>query len=554
RKRLKALQDTHPALAEESAARLEVLDAFGTLLLGALADLARGEDKLPTAFAEATNTLRDIAEWTDRHAGWTTYGGDNTRSFLSHERLPAQLAVLWRHQPTAPPAPAWPPPATVNYNVKQLLSPTLTYDRAHHAVVMNDRVVYGSSSSDAVVCLAAADGRELWRFTTEGPVRLPPAIANGRVYAGADDGRLYCIDLATGSKIWQYEAGDAARLVGNGRIISEQPVRAGICVDQGTVYFTAGIFPKLGVRLCAVDARSGQEVWEKNISYAAQGFMLLSPDRIFVPTGRTPFVMFQRTDGTRIGSLGRSNSWGKSLPGGTCAVVVNETVITGPGEGGNLFGFNTEKSEMVVRTQGRRLIVDGLTTYILGKDRLSAHSRKEYIAGKSTRDIWATPCPSSFSMLKCSNRILVGATDEILIFDAAKGKILQRLALTGGRVEGLAMNRGRVFASLGDGGIICLGAGPARKGTQAASPEHREPANASALVDSHAAALANWCEVRKGWMLLLGDDIPDDLAPALARSSQCHIVIAADSAPAAVLRKRYAGAGLLGARISVHAT
>ena len=555
RERLEALRDTQPDLAGEARSRVQSLDAFDAQLASALADLARGKDRLPKSLSEAIGVLRDIAEWADRRIGWTTYGGSNTRSFLSHERLPGQLAVLWRHRPAASPTPAWPPPAEVNYDVAHRLSPTLTFDRAYHPVVVDDRVVYGASGSDAVVCLSAGDGQEVWRFTTEGPVRLTPAVAYGQVYAGADDGRLYCLDLATGREIWRYQAGGTRRLAGNGRIISEQPIRGGICVDQGMVYLTAGLFPKLGVALYAVDARSGREVWKKPISYATQGFMLLSSDRIFVPTGRTPFVMFRRSDGTPIGSLGRSDSWGKSLPGGTSAVVVNETVITGPGEGGTLFGFDTRKSEMVVKTRGRRLVVDGLTAYVLRGNRLTALSRAEYVSGRHPRRIWATPCPSSFSMLKCSDRILVGATDELLVFSAAKGDIVQRISLVGGRVESLAVNRGRVFAAMDDGSIICLGVEPAPAEPPTVPRKRRDPPEVSESVQAQAEAVADWCEVRKGWVLLLGGGLPSALAPALAQSSQCRIVVGAESADVAVgLRKQYAAAGLLGARISVHGT
>ena len=42
-------------------------------------------------------------------------------------------------------------------------------------------------------------GQPRWSFLTEGPVRLAPAVADGRVYAGCDDGGLYCLDAETGN-------------------------------------------------------------------------------------------------------------------------------------------------------------------------------------------------------------------------------------------------------------------------------------------------------------------------------------------------------------------
>jgi len=33
-----------------------------------------------------------------------------------------------------------------------------------------------------------------------------PAIAGGRVFVGSNDGRVYGLDLASGKKVWEYEA------------------------------------------------------------------------------------------------------------------------------------------------------------------------------------------------------------------------------------------------------------------------------------------------------------------------------------------------------------
>ncbi len=421
RRRLESIRDSRPDLADAAKERLRALDAFDTRLARLLVDLARGRKPAPATLQGAADALRSLADWADRQTGWTTYGGDNARSFVRRERVRGPLAVQWRHIPAARPDPAWPPPAEVNYDVGQRLSPTLTYDRAYHPIIVDGRVVYAASGSDCVVCLSAADGRELWRFPLEGPPRLPPAAAYGRVYVGADDGALYCLDLHSGRLRWRHRAGGPLRLVGNGRLISETPVRSGLCVDRSVVYFTAGLFPRLGVYLCAVDARTGREIWKKPIALAAQGFMLLSPERIFVPTGRTPYAMFRRRDAASLGRLGRSDSWGKSLPGGACALVVNETILTGPGEGGALFGFNLKHSEMVVKTNGRRVIVDGLAAYVLSRRRVAAFARADYLAGRKPRRLWTKRCPPCFSMLKCGDLLFLGGSGELLARGEDKG-------------------------------------------------------------------------------------------------------------------------------------
>lgn len=38
----------------------------------------------------------------------------------------------------------------------------------------------------------------LWNFKTGGPVKSSPAIVDGRVFAGSEDGFIYALDFATG--------------------------------------------------------------------------------------------------------------------------------------------------------------------------------------------------------------------------------------------------------------------------------------------------------------------------------------------------------------------
>lgn len=47
-----------------------------------------------------------------------------------------------------------------------------------------------------------------WSFDIGQPVVSSPVVGHGRVYIGADDGALHCIDLATGAEVWAFQTGD----------------------------------------------------------------------------------------------------------------------------------------------------------------------------------------------------------------------------------------------------------------------------------------------------------------------------------------------------------
>jgi outer membrane protein assembly factor BamB len=85
--------------------------------------------------------------------------------------------------------------------------------------------------------------RVKWKFHTQGEVNSSPAIVDGVIYIGSNDGHLYALDLQTGSQKWAFAA--------KGRIPSSP------AVNNGLVYFDSydGTF-------YAVDAVAGTLVWK----------------------------------------------------------------------------------------------------------------------------------------------------------------------------------------------------------------------------------------------------------------------------------------------------
>ena len=89
----------------------------------------------------------------------------------------------------------------------------------------------------------AAAPRLKWTFHTKGRVVSSAAVANGTVYIGSTDTRLYALDLATGAKRWEFRAGS--------RVVSSP------AVWNGVVFFESysGDF-------YALDAATGAVKWK----------------------------------------------------------------------------------------------------------------------------------------------------------------------------------------------------------------------------------------------------------------------------------------------------
>jgi outer membrane protein assembly factor BamB len=83
-----------------------------------------------------------------------------------------------------------------------------------------------------VYALDAKTGALLWKLHPPGCcVISSPAVANGVVYVGSDDGNLYALNARTGVKLWSYATG--------GAVFSSPAVANGVVYvgsDDGNVY------------------------------------------------------------------------------------------------------------------------------------------------------------------------------------------------------------------------------------------------------------------------------------------------------------------------------
>jgi outer membrane protein assembly factor BamB len=113
----------------------------------------------------------------------------------------------------------------------------------------------------------AADGRELWKRRTGGPVPSTPAVAGDIVYVGSYDGKFYALDAKTGETRWKFSTGGERRFEAKG-LHGQQPKNQTIAdafdvflsspvVGGGSVYFGSG-----DGHVYSLDAASGALNWK----------------------------------------------------------------------------------------------------------------------------------------------------------------------------------------------------------------------------------------------------------------------------------------------------
>lgn len=269
-------------------------------------DRCLSPEEIAARFTKRKSRFPDIDAVRPNVVDWPTYNRDNQRTGVAEQGLSFPLHLQWVHKQNYAPEPAWPDPANQDFwHKKAQLRARVVYDRASHVVTVGNRIFFGSTADDSVHCLDATTGKTIWKFTTEGPVRLAPSISDDRVVFGSDDGFAYCVAAADGKLLWKLRAAETDRRIpGNERIISVWPIRTGVLIEDNIGYFCAGLFPQQGVYQTAVDIRTGKRLASNKVDMSAQGYLERKAGRLFVATGRDPagnFVAGLKRRGKGIG-------------------------------------------------------------------------------------------------------------------------------------------------------------------------------------------------------------------------------------------------------------
>jgi outer membrane protein assembly factor BamB len=128
--------------------------------------------------------------------------------------------------------------------------------------------------------LAAADGQRRWAFERSAPTLSlrgisQPVVADGRVYAGLDTGKLVALDLASGQLLWEESVSAPS---GRSEIERLVDLDADPVLADGSLYAVS-----YGGQLIALDAASGKLRWRQALSsysgLAVDGERVYASDR-----------------------------------------------------------------------------------------------------------------------------------------------------------------------------------------------------------------------------------------------------------------------------------
>jgi outer membrane protein assembly factor BamB/PKD repeat protein len=245
---------------------------------------------------------------------WPTFHHDSSRTGYSTSPGPVTETVIWRY--TAGGYVMASAPAVVDGKVYATYATVGTYcldaalgtfiwnayaigDEYCSPTVANGKVYVVSRGVRNVYCLDASTGASIWSYGTGsgsggGVTDSCPAVVNGLLYVGANNGKVYCLDASTGTFIWSYATGtlvDSSPAVVNGRVYvgSENDnvyclnasngafiwsYPTGGSVDSSPAVVNGRVYVGSGVSVYCLNASNGAFIW----SYPTGGsYFIASP-------------------------------------------------------------------------------------------------------------------------------------------------------------------------------------------------------------------------------------------------------------------------------------
>ncbi|MFV0505086.1 MAG: PQQ-binding-like beta-propeller repeat protein [Bacteroidales bacterium] len=314
----------------------------------------------------------------------------------------------------------------------------------------------GNAENCAIVALDAKTGNALWHFKTTNSVKNTIVIAQGLVIATDMQGFVYALNPDNGNLVWKKDLG-----------YNRLPGYVSGMVSNGKTVFTG-----FGNQLCALDARTGNEIWRNKEWNGGEGAVptLTLADGVLVASAHwralyghdasTGELLWKRDDdGIRFRDATLSFS------DNVLWLTQNEKLFKlNPKTGSTIESFITGMNH----TNNSAPIVNGNTVFVGSTDNgvsaLDKNTGKRLWHFKTNRTIFHTPPYASDkeSTTECSplllgNNLLVGAMDgNFRVLDSDDGKLVQEFHFGAPILSTPAVSGNCIFISDFAGNVSCL--------------------------------------------------------------------------------------------------
>ncbi|MCW4009180.1 MAG: PQQ-binding-like beta-propeller repeat protein [Candidatus Bathyarchaeota archaeon] len=155
-----------------------------------------------------------------------------------------------------------------------------------------DGKVYIGSDDHTWYCLDAYTGKQIWNFTAEYKIGSSAAVVGGKVFTGADDGYIYCLNAETGTQEWRADAGGLFKEI---LMPQELQSRSSPIVVGSKLYVGA-----LDGKVYCLNIADGSEAWTYATSGPIGGSPIYSDGVIYITSTDTHLYALNANNGDFI--------------------------------------------------------------------------------------------------------------------------------------------------------------------------------------------------------------------------------------------------------------
>ncbi len=279
-------------------------------------------------------------------------------------------------------------------------------------------MLYVTNGYNELLAMNPANGGIYWRIKLPAPSRAAPTIMDGRVFVMTLDNRIIALDAKDGKKLWDYQGvAETAGLVGAASPAASNDIVVpafssgeimALRVQNGSVAWSDNISPSVrvgglsalpdiqalpvldkgivigisyGGRIAAIDERSGQRIWQRDLSGADTPWV--SGNHLFLISSQNELTALGRdTGGIRwvkpIKSYVKADEAGTSLDWNGPVLAGGRLIVTGPN--GILLEVNPVDGSLIRRMQTSDtvavppVVANGVLLLLLADGTLAAYN------------------------------------------------------------------------------------------------------------------------------------------------------------------------------------
>jgi eukaryotic-like serine/threonine-protein kinase len=304
--------------------------------------------------------------------------------------------------------------------------------------VIADGVVYLGDMDGKVYAWRLADGQEVWSRKFESGFIAAPALRGDLLYIGDIDGKFYALDIKTGEPKWSFAADSE--------------------IDNGANFWRENVlFGSQDANLYCLNATSGELVWKLAIQDQIRCMPTVVGDRSFVAGCDSTLHIIDLTQGKEAAAVPIE------APTGVTPAVLGDNVYFGT-EGGAFFAVNWKEAKVTWKAEDKGssqpyrsapAVQEGIV--VVG----SRSRRVEAFDPKTGNELWsfATKQRIDSSPVIVANRVYIGAADgRLYSLDLKDGKELWEHQATGGFTGSPAVADGKLVIATDRGVVYCFGA------------------------------------------------------------------------------------------------